>query len=72
MKRSSPWILQSNSKSFVSIYIVEYNKVTVKLSDSHLDEPISAVKNQTKVTLRTGVKMFEGYNWTIVDNKAKN
>ena len=56
----------------MSIYIVEYNKVTVKLSDSHLDEPISAVKNQTKVTLRTGVKMFEGYNWTIVDNKAKN
>ena len=58
-------ILQRNSKSFVKIYRcnkIEYNKVNVILSDSQLNKPQSAVKNQTGVTLRMNIKMFEGNN----------
>ena len=40
----------------------EYNKVNVKLSDSRLNKLKSAVKNQTGVTLRINIKMFDGKN----------
>ena len=42
------------------IYMVEYNKVNVKLSDSQLNKLKSATKNQTGVTLRMNIKMFDG------------
>ena len=42
--------------------MVEYNKVNVILSDSQLNKIKSAVKNQTGVTLRMNIKMFNGNN----------
>ena len=42
--------------------MVEYNKVNVKLSDSQLKKLKSATKNQTGVTLRINVKMFNENN----------
>ena len=42
--------------------MVEYNKVNAKLSDSQLNKLKSAIKNQTGVTLRTNIKMFEENN----------
>ena len=42
--------------------MVEYNKVNVKLSDSQLNKLKSAVKNQTGVTLRMSMKMFNRNN----------
>ena len=42
--------------------MVEYVKVNVKLSDSQLNKVKSAVKNQTGVTLRFNIKMFNGDN----------
>ena len=40
--------------------MVEQNKVNVKSSDSQLNKLKSAVKNQTGVTLRMSMKMFDG------------
>ena len=42
--------------------MVEYNKVNVKLLDLQLNKLKIAVKNQTGVTLRTNIKMFNGNN----------
>ena len=42
--------------------MIEYNKVNVKLSDSQLNKLKSEVKDQTGVTLRINIKMFEGTN----------
>ena len=42
--------------------MVEYNKVNVKLLDSHLNRLKSAVQNQTGLTLRVNIKMFIGNN----------
>ena len=42
--------------------MVEYNKVSVKLSDSQLNKLKNAVKSQTEVTLKINIKMFEGKN----------
>ena len=42
--------------------MVEYNRVNVKLSDSQLNELKSVVENQTRVTLKMNIKMFEGKN----------
>ena len=42
--------------------MTEYNKVSVKLSDSQLNKLKSAVKNQTGATLRMGMKMFQNIN----------
>ena len=42
--------------------MVEYNKVNVKLSDSQLNKLKTAVKNQTGITLRMNIKMFNGNN----------
>ena len=42
--------------------MVEYSKVNVKLSDSQLNKLKSAVKNQTGVTLRMSMKMFDRNN----------
>ena len=42
--------------------MVEYNRVNVKLSDSQLNELKSVVENQTSVTLRMNINMFEGNN----------
>ena len=39
--------------------MIEYNKVNIKLSDSQLNELKSGVKNQTGVTLRMNIKIFE-------------
>ena len=44
--------------------MVEYNKAYVKLSDSQLNKLKSAVKNQTGVTLRTNIKMFQRKQFT--------
>ena len=40
--------------------MVEYNEENVKLSDSQLNELKTAVKNQTAVSSRISIKMFEG------------
>ena len=42
--------------------MVEYNKVNVKLSNSQLNNLKSNVKDQTGVTLRMNIKMFEENN----------
>ena len=38
--------------------MVEYNKGNIKLSDSQLNKLKTAVKNQTGVTLRMNINMF--------------
>ena len=40
--------------------MVEYTKVSVKLSDSQIKELKDAVKNNTGTTLRISLKMFNG------------
>ena len=58
--------------------MIEYNKVNVKLSDSQLNKLKSEVKDQTGVTLRINIKMFEGNNLphelllTIKQKKTKS
>ena len=42
--------------------MIKYNKVDVKLSDSQLNKLKSEVKDQTGVSLRINIKMFEGNN----------
>ena len=42
--------------------MVEYNKVNVKWSNSQLRKLKTAAKNQTGVTLRMNIKMFNGNN----------
>ena len=39
--------------------MVEYNKANVKLSDSQLNKLKSTSKNQTGVTLKMSMKMFD-------------
>ena len=38
--------------------MVEYSKVNVKLSDTQLKKPETAVKNKTETSLRISLKMF--------------
>ena len=40
----------------------EYNKADVNISDSHLNKLTAAAKNQTGVTLRMNIKMFNENN----------
>ena len=40
--------------------MVEYNKGNIKLSDSQLNKLKTAVKNQTRVTLRMNIEIFNG------------
>ena len=40
--------------------MVEYSKVNVKLTDTQLKKLKTATKNQTGVTLRINVKIFDG------------
>ena len=40
--------------------MVEYSKVNIKLSDTQLKKPKTAVKNKTGTTLRINFKMFDG------------
>ena len=61
IKKNSLRILQRSSKSFVKIY-KWLNTIRYKLLDLQLNRLKSSVKNQTGVTLRTNVKMFEGNN----------
>ena len=42
--------------------MVEYSKVNVQLSDSQLNKSKSAVGNQTGVTLKMNMRMFNGEN----------
>ena len=42
--------------------MVEYSKVNIKLLDSQLNKLKTAVKDQTEVTLRMNVKIFNGNN----------
>ena len=42
--------------------MVEYSKVNVKSSNSQLYELKTAAKNETRVTLRMNIKMFNGNN----------
>ena len=42
--------------------MVEYNKLNATLSYSQLNRLKSAVKNQTGVTLKMNIKMFDGNN----------
>ena len=40
--------------------MVEYSKVNVKLSDTHLKKLKTAVKDKTGTTLRMSLKIFNG------------
>ena len=54
--------------------MVENNKVNFKLTDSQLNKLKSATKNQTGVTLRMNIKMFNGNNLPnelFINNKTK-
>ena len=42
--------------------MVEYSKVNVKLSNSELNKLTTAAKNETRVTLRMNVKLFNENN----------
>ena len=42
--------------------MLQYDKASVKLSDSQLNQLKSAVKNQTGVTLRMNIRMLNGNN----------
>ena len=42
--------------------MIEYSKVNVKLSDSQLNKLKTAVENQTGVTLRMNIKIFDENN----------
>ena len=42
--------------------MVEYNKVNVKLSDAQIKKLKNAVKDNTGITLRIKLKMFDGNN----------
>ena len=46
--------------------MVEYNKVNARLSDSQLNKLKFVVKNQTGVTLRMNIKVFNGNNFPYV------
>ena len=47
--------------------MVEYNKVNARLSHSQLNKLKSAVKNQTAITLRMNIKMFNGNNYYLMN-----
>ena len=54
--------------------MIENNKVNFKLTDSQLNKLKSATKNQTGVTLRMNIKMFNGNNLPnelFINNKTK-
>ena len=51
--------------------MVEYNKVSVKLSDSQLNKPKTAVKIQAGVTLRMNIKVFSGNNELLLITRQK-
>ena len=40
--------------------MVEYSKANIKLTDTQLKKPKTAVKNTTGTTLRISFKMFDG------------
>ena len=40
--------------------MVEYSKVNVKLTDTQLENLKTAVKNNTGMTLRMSLRMFDG------------
>ena len=42
--------------------MVEYNRVSVKLSDSQLNKLKPAVRNQTGITLRMNIRIINGNN----------
>ena len=42
--------------------MVEYNRVSAKLSDSQLNKLKNAVKGQTGATLRMNIRIFNGNN----------
>ena len=42
--------------------MIKYSKVNVQLSNSQLNKLETAAKNQTRVTLRINIKMFNGNN----------
>ena len=42
--------------------MVDYNKVSVKVSDSQLNKLKSAFENQTAITLRISMIMLDGNN----------
>ena len=53
--------------------MVRYYNVDTKLSDSQLNKPKTAAKDQTGVTLRMNLKMFNGTNlpqgWLLTTRK---
>ena len=44
--------------------MVEYNKVNVKLTDTQLKKLKTAVKNNTRTTLKMSLRMFDGDDLT--------
>ena len=44
--------------------MVEYSKVNVKLSDTHLKKQKTAVKDKTGTTIRMSLKIFNGNDLT--------
>ena len=57
------WNVTKEQQKFCeNIKMLAYNKVNVKLSDSQLNKLKTAVKNQTRATLRMNIKMSNGNN----------
>ena len=55
--------------------MVEYNKVTVKLTDTQVKKLKTDVKNKTGTTLRMSLKIPRrkwSASWIIINNKTKN
>ena len=55
--------------------MTKYNKVNVKLSNTQLKKLKDAVKDNTGMTLRINLNMFDGNDfttWIIIDEKTKN
>ena len=59
-----------------NIQMVEYNEAYLKLSDTQINKLKTAAKNQTGVTLRININMFNEKNlpreWFIINNKTNN
>ena len=65
LEKSKETVLEFSKEtisSVITIKMVEYNIVNVKLSDTQLKKIKNAVKNKTGTTLRINFKIFNGNN----------
>ena len=63
-KKQSSNFTKEQQKFRENISVVEYSEINVKLSNRQLNELKNAVKNQTGVTLRMNMKIFNQNNFS--------